>query len=121
MPLTTRYVGLALMILGLASYWLTGRTSLTALIPSFIGIVFTLLALLAQRESLRRHMMHAAVALALIGALGVLARAVPAAVGGDLMRPAVLSQLATAAVLLFYVRAGVQSFIAARRARQTQP
>jgi hypothetical protein len=118
MPLTTRYVGLVLMILGLASYWLTGRTSLTALIPSFIGILFTVLALLAQRESLRRHMMHAAVALALIGALGVLARAVPAVIAGDAMRPAVLSQLATAAVLLFYVRAGVQSFIAARRDRK---
>jgi len=118
MPLTPRYVGRALMILGLASHWLTVRPSLTALIPSCIGIVFTLLALLAQRESLPRHMMHAAVALALIGALGVLARAVPAAIAGDAMRPAVLSQLATAAVLLFYVRAGVQSFIAARRDRK---
>ena len=43
---------------------------------------------------------------------------VPAADGGDLIRPAVLSQLATAAVLMVDVRAGEQSIIAARRDRK---
>ena len=44
MPTTTRIVGLVLMILGIASYWLTGRTSVTALIPAFFGVVFVVLA-----------------------------------------------------------------------------
>lgn len=44
MPSTTRIVGILLMILGLASYWLTGRTSVTALIPAFFGILFVALA-----------------------------------------------------------------------------
>ena len=61
--------------------------------------------------------MHAAVAVALIGAIGSLVRAIPAVAGGSITRPAVLAQLATAVLLLVYVALGVQSFIAARKAR----
>lgn len=118
MPATTRLVGIVLMILGLASYWLTGRTSVTALIPAFVGVVLAALAYVARREAARRHAMHAAVAIALVGLLGSLGRAVPAALGGQLMRPAVIVQLVTALVLGYYVFLGVQSFRAARRARK---
>jgi hypothetical protein len=61
--------------------------------------------------------MHAAVAISLVGAIAALARGVPAALGGEAGRPAVLAQLAMGALLLVYVALGVQSFIAARRAR----
>ena len=118
MPSTTRLVGFVLIILGLASYVLTGMTSMTALIPAFFGVVFLLLAMAARGESLRRHMMHAAAAVALLGLLGTLARLVPALAAGELMRPAVLSQLAMSLVLAVYVVLGVQSFIHARRARR---
>jgi hypothetical protein len=118
MPATTRYVGIVLMLIGIGSYVLTGRTSVTALIPAFFGIIFVVLAYVARNESARRHAMHAAVALGLIGALASLGRGVPAAMAGDLTRPAVLAQLVTAVVLAFYVYMGVQSFIAARRARK---
>ena len=37
---------------------------------------------------------------------------------GQLTRPAVLAQIVTGLVLAFYVYMGVQSFIAARRARK---
>jgi hypothetical protein len=119
MPSTTRLVGIVLVLIGVGSYMLTGRTSITALIPAFFGIVFIGLAYVARNEAARRHAMHAAVALALLGALATLGRAVPAAAGGDLARPAVLAQLATAVVLGIYVWMGVQSFIAARKARKT--
>lgn len=117
MPSTTRLFGLILIVLGIASYMLTGRTSVTALIPAFIGAVFVICALIARNEAARKHAMHAAVAVGLLGALGSLARGVPAAVGGDLTRPAVLAQLITGVLLLIYVALGVQSFIAARKAR----
>ena len=68
-------------------------------------------------ESARKHAMHAAVAVGLIGALAALGRGVPAALAGDAARPAVLSQLAMGVLLLIYVALGVQSFIAARKAR----
>jgi hypothetical protein len=61
--------------------------------------------------------MHAAVAVGLLGALASLGRAIPAVIAGNAGRPAVISQLVMAVVLLIYVALGVQSFIAARKAR----
>ncbi|MGE0041732.1 MAG: hypothetical protein AB7H88_14810 [Vicinamibacterales bacterium] len=119
MPSTTRLVGILLILLGLASYMLTGRTSITALIPAFFGIVFVVLAFLGRQEHLRKHVMHAAVAVGLLGLLATLGRLVPAlAAGGDPMRPAALSQAVMALLLAVYVALGVKSFIDARRARR---
>ena len=115
---TTRLTGIILIALGIGSYMMTGQTSLTALIPAFFGAVFVVLALIGRKEAARRHVMHAAVALALVGAIASLARAVPAAMNGQATRPAVMAQFAMAALLAFYVFLGVQSFIAARKARQ---
>jgi hypothetical protein len=117
MPATTRLFGLLLIVLGVASYVTTGRSSITALIPAFFGAALVICALIARQESARKHAMHAAVALGLLGALAALGRGVPAALAGDASRPAVLSQLAMGVLLLVYVALGVQSFIAARRAR----
>lgn len=117
MTATTRIFGLILIVLGVASYVLTGRTSVTALIPAIFGAVLLVLALVARSESARKHAMHAAVAIGLIGALAALGRAVPAVMRGDASRPAVISQILMAVLLLIYVGLGVQSFIAARRAR----
>jgi hypothetical protein len=117
MPSTTRLFGLILIVLGIASYTMTGRTSVTALIPAFFGAVFVICALVARQESARKHAMHAAVAFGLVGAIASLARAVPAVVEGNIARPAVMAQLAMAMLLLVYVALGVQSFIAARKAR----
>ena len=117
MPTTTRYFGLILIVLGIGSYWLTGRTSLTAMIPAIFGAVLVICALVARNESARKHAMHAAVAVGLLGSLAALGRGVPAALNGDAMRPAVLSQLIMGVLLLLYVALGVQSFIAARKAR----
>ena len=78
MPSTTRLTGILLIVIGVASYQLTGRTSLTAMIPAFFGVAFVALAWAAQKEAARRHAMHAAVAIGLVGAVASLARAVPA-------------------------------------------
>ena len=117
MPSTTRLFGLILIVLGIASYMATGRTSVTALIPAIFGAVFVICALVARNEAMRKHAMHAAVAVGLIGALASLGRAIPAVMDGGAARPAVMSQLAMAALLIVYVYLGVQSFIAARKAR----
>jgi hypothetical protein len=118
MTATTRYFGIILIVLGVASYTMTGRTSITAMIPAFFGAVFLICAMIARRsDAARRHAMHAAVAVGLIGAIAALARGIPGALNGDPTRPAVLSQLAMGVLLLIYVALGVRSFIAARRAR----
>ena len=118
MPATTRLFGLLLIVLGLASYVTTGRTSITALIPAFVGVVFVILAFVARNPAARKHVMHAAVALALLGALGTLGRIIPAVRDGNTTRPAVLAQIAMTVLLLVYVALGVRSFIEARRARK---
>lgn len=117
MTSTTRTFGLLLIALGIGSYLGTGRTSVTALIPAFFGAALVVCAIVARRESARKHAMHAAVAIGLVGAIAALARAVPAALNGQASRPAVLAQLAMGVLLLIYVGLGVQSFVAARRAR----
>ena len=118
MPAVTRLVGFLLVVLGLVGYFATGRASITALIPAFFGAVFLLLAMAARRASARKHVMHAAVAGALLGALGGLGRIIPAISAGTLGRPAVLAQIAMTVILLVYVALGVRSFIEARKARR---
>jgi len=117
MPATTRLFGMLLIVLGIASYTLTGRTSITAMIPAFFGAALLICAMVARREAARKHAMHAAVALGLIGAIAALVRGVPGALNGNSAKPAVMAQLAMGILLLVYVGLGVQSFIAARRAR----
>jgi hypothetical protein len=118
MPATTRLVGFVLIAIGLVGYVATGRASVTALIPAFFGAILLVLALVARGESARKHAMHAAVALALVGFLAVIPRLLPALMAGDLMRPAIISQLAMALTLAIYIGLGVKSFIDARRARR---
>jgi len=118
MPNTTRIFGLILIVLGIAGYWLTERVSITALIPAFFGAALLVCAIVARaNEAARRHAMHAAVAIGLIGAIIPLWRALPKAFSGEISKPAVMEQLAMGVLLLIYVGLGVQSFIAARKAR----
>jgi len=117
MPSTTRTLGIVLIVLGLIGYFGTGRVSVTALIPAFFGAVFVILALVARSDAARKHAMHAAVAIALLGLLGTLVRLIPALGAGQLTRPAVLAQLVMSILLAGYVALGVKSFKDARRAR----
>jgi hypothetical protein len=114
---TTRLVGFVLIAIGIVGYVATGAASVTALIPAMIGAVLLVLALVARSPEARRHAMHAAVALALLAALGTLPRLLPALMAGEFSRASVISQAAMVLVLLVYVALGVKSFIDARRAR----
>jgi hypothetical protein len=113
----TRAVGFLLILLGIVGYVGTGGASLTALIPAFVGAVFLVLALVARSPEARKHVMHAAVAIALLAVIGGLPRIVTAVNAGDISRPAVMAQIAMATILAIYVLLGVKSFIDARRAR----
>jgi hypothetical protein len=117
MPGTTRIAGFILIAIGLIGYFATGAASLTALIPAMVGALLLLLAMVARSEEMRKHAMHAAVAVALLAALGTLPRLLPALAAGELQRPAVIAQATMVLVLLVYVAMGVKSFIDARRAR----
>ena len=117
MPALTRTVGFLLILLGVSGYIGTGGVSVTALIPAFFGAIFLVLAFVARNPNARRHAMHAAVALALLGVLGTAPRIFAAISAGNTGRPATLAQIVMAVVLLVYIVFGVKSFIDARRAR----
>ena len=120
MASTTIALGVVLIVLGLTGYFLTGAASVTALIPAFFGIVIALLGLVARDEHKRKHAIHGAVVVALIGFLGS-ARGllgIGDVFAGTAARPAaVISQSLMALLTLGYIVMAVRSFIAARRSR----
>lgn len=115
----TIIVGIALVVLGIASYVVTGGTSLTALIPAAFGVVYFLLGYTAMhREALHKHMMHVAALLSIIaiianiGALGAFAQF---AMGQDVARPAaVVSRALMAIICAVQLVAAIRSFLVER-------
>jgi hypothetical protein len=118
---TTLALGVALIVLGLAGYFLTGATSLTALIPAAFGLVIALAGVIARDERKRKHAMHAAVVVALLGFLGSIRGLlqIGGVFDGTAARPAaVVSQTIMALLTLGYIAIAVRSFIRARASRQ---
>ena len=116
MPLVTVFFSLGLILLGVGTWLSAGQSSLTALIPAFFGLPLGLAGLVAMKDRLRKHAMHSAAAIALIGALGALSRAVPGLLAGGELKLSTLSQLAMGVGLVLFVVLCVRSFIAARKA-----
>ena len=120
MPKISKYIGIALILLGLISYFATGAEHFTALIPSFFGMVFYGLGYLADKtEEMRKHAMHAALLLAIFGIFGTyrgLMSVFGAMSGNPIENPAAAYSQAIMAVLcLFFLILGVKSFIDARK------
>jgi uncharacterized membrane protein len=115
MPRITQLVGLVLLVVGVVGYLATDRASVTALLPAALGLVLLVLGLLAARLAEGRHAIHAALVVALLGALGSLPRI--AGIGDG--EPAAIVSLLTTVACLAYVGLGVRSFLSARRSRTT--
>jgi hypothetical protein len=119
MPYITMTLGSLLLLVGIGFYVGTGATSITALIPAFLGVPIEIAGLLALREAWRKHAMHAAVLIALLGFLGSAPGLLqlPALLSGaEVARPAaVFAQSITALLCLVFVALAVNSFIQARR------
>jgi hypothetical protein len=117
MASTTIVFGLFLTVLGLAGYFGTGTSSFTALIPAAFGLLLILLGFLARAEHARKHAMHAAAAVALIGFL-IAVLSMITFVPEVRPRLALYSELAMALLTGVFVALCVKSFIDARRARK---
>jgi hypothetical protein len=118
MPSTSIACGVLLILLGVIGY-VYGLTenaaSVTALIPAFFGIVLVLLGFLSKsKENLRKHLMHAAVLVALIGFL-VTAGRLLSKLGSLTLTAATISTVLMALICLIFVILCVKSFIDARR------
>lgn len=118
MPSTSIALGVLLILIGLAGYlygFADGKASVTALIPAFFGLALAGLGVGARvKESLRKHLMHAAVVIALLGFILPTGRLV-SKFSELTLTPPVLSQISMAAVCLLFVILGIKSFADARR------
>lgn len=126
MPAITIFIGVVLILIGVGGYGFGvvdaaktgGYASPTALIPSIIGLIIAICGGIATSVRYRKHAMHAAVAIALLGFLAVAGRLVPGLLSGSARPgPALASQALTAIFLAILIAAGVSSFIRARRQR----
>ena len=122
MAKVTIVFGVLLILLGVLGYAVSDAKSLTAFIPSVVGVILLILgAVAAAKPQLNEHVMHAAVTIALLGFLGAapgLFKSIAWMAGTEPARPgAVRAQAIMAIVLLLYIVLCVRSFIAARRAR----
>lgn len=117
MPSTSIICGILLILIGIAGYIsgvMNDRASLTAFIPAVFGLLLAVFGFIAQaNESLRKHLMHAAVIVALLGFIAVAARLVPN-LGSMELTTAVLAQIAMGVVCLIFVVLAIRSFAAAR-------
>ncbi|MEM9997564.1 MAG: hypothetical protein AAF809_07670 [Bacteroidota bacterium] len=110
-----------LVAAGVIAYVVTSTSSVTALIPAFLGIAIGGLGALAKaKPTLAKHAMHGVAVVALLGALGSLGRVVPALTGGEIALPvAFAAQTLTAVLCVWLIVAAVRHFRATRRARTT--
>ena len=115
--------GLILLVLGIAAYVITGAASVTALIPAFFGLPILALGVLGQvKEEYRKHAMHGAVGLALLGFLGTIGAVrfgiYMISVGPQHVDNAAAVVVRSIMALLCgaYLYYGIRSFIEARKA-----
>lgn len=120
MPRVTLLLALFLIVLGIVAYLVTGRESVTALIPTFLGIPLLACGLWGRREGSLKMAMHVAATLALLGfggTVGGLVKTVRRMLGATLERPeAALVQAIVALACLVFLILAIRSFIQARRA-----
>jgi hypothetical protein len=123
MPNTAIAFGGVLCAIGLWGYFGAEpeRQSVTALIPFFFGDALILCGVLAYNAAWRKHAMHAAAAIALLGFLAAAGRGIPKlgqAISDDpTLHRAPRLILLMALVCLVFVAICVWSFISARRRR----
>ena len=112
LPKITIAVGVLLLLQGIGFYFATETKSVTALIPAFVGLPILILGCVALKDSLRKHAMHGAVALALLGLLAPIGRIASAGLKFSAAGVSLVLMIVLCGSLLVL---GVKSFIDARR------
>lgn len=106
--------GLVLALWSTISYFLSESRSFTAFIPAAFGLLIALCGAIAIKESLRKHAMHAAALVGLLGLLGGFGMGLRKVFSEPGL--AAYSQVFLGVVCLVFLIVCIRSFIAARRA-----
>lgn len=113
--------GLILIVIGLVSYFGISSESITALIPTFLGIPVLVLGWLGLNEKYLKHSMHAVAIIMLLGFGGTVSGLIKffKMIGGEQFeRPAAITVQAIVAILcLTFLVFAIKSFIDARKNR----
>lgn len=122
MAFVTIFFGIDLIFLGIVGAYVAsnhGMYSHTAFIPSAWGLVLVILGLLSMVNSLKKHAMHAAAMLGLIGMIAPAVMAIKTLVAGNPKEStAPYFQIAMAVFCAMFLAVCVKSFITARKARK---
>ncbi len=126
MAAPTLITSLLLIVIGVVSYTNgtpgdDGKVSPTALIPAFFGAVIGICGVLSINDKFRKHAMHFAAMVGLLGAVGgfmPLIRQYKNTGSFDPSKPSAIAGELMILVCLVFVGLCVRSFIAARKARE---
>ena len=122
MPGISITFGIILILQGIITYFISDSRSPTAFIPAIFGALLVVLGFLAKKPDMRKHAMHAAAAVGLLGVVGSLGRAIPKLAQKDAEIDLALgSMLVMGVLMLIFLVLCIRSFIAARRAREAAP
>lgn len=115
--------GALLSIAGVLFYFLSEPHAPTALIPLGFGVPLMILGVIGRTgDAARKHTMHVAAALSLIGTVGGFVMALkPPAEGKEKSPLAVTEQAILGALCAIFLALCVKSFIDARRNRANPP
>ena len=117
-PRIAIYEGAILVLWGVAAYIISGQSSITAMIPSFMGAPLMILGLLSEKiPDMRHHLMHASMVMALLMVLG---GARVFADFSDMSNLAISSHIILIFVGSTFMICGIMSFRAARLAREAE-
>jgi uncharacterized membrane protein len=101
----------------------TGKVSMTALIPAFLGAALIVCGLLAFKDNLRKHVMHLAAMLGLFGVIGgfmPLIRQYNLTGSFDPMKRSAIAGELMILTCIVFVALCVRSFISAKKARKAK-
>lgn len=121
MPFATFLLSGFLIGLGFIGYYGSGRESITALIPAFFAVPILICATLSLSAGWRKHAMHAAAGLALIGFLATVKSwwdIIVTLQGNSEILARTLAKATMAGLCALYLILAIRSFVLARRARK---
>ena len=105
--------GVLLVLWSVVSYFISESRSFTAFIPAIFGLLLAICGLIGRSENARKHAMHAAAVVGLLGVLGGFGMGLRKVVSEPGL--AAYSQVFLGVVSLVFLITCIRSFIAARR------
>lgn len=115
MPVISLFAGITLILIGFGfKFGAPIEGDWTPLVPAIAGLLITTSGIVAFKKDLRKHLIHVALTVALIGAI------VATILLARMVKPTQAVQMLSILVFIAYLSMGIQSFLSARRRGQVE-